>query len=83
MEQMIVSQDTPVLKRMQFGRMACGFFRDCGKIFFASVWGRFTVSFPVREDGVISKEGGGTFFPTKIVDVIHPKNLGITDIRWE
>ena len=82
MKQMDVPQNVPTLKRMPLGQIACGFFRNCGKVFFASVWGNFTVTFPVREDGAISKTGGGSLFPTKIVDVIHPKTLGITKIRW-
>lgn len=75
----------PVVGKQPFGEIEFGFMRDLsGRIFFLKTWGRETVPFPVLEDGRISKHGamGALEFPTTTITLVHPKELGITEIRW-
>jgi len=73
----------PVIDRKQYGRVEYGFMRDCcGFVFFLAPHGRETISFPVLEDGKVSPHGDFGTFPETVVDLVHPKDIGITELRW-
>jgi len=38
--------------------------------------------FPVLEDGTISPHGDFGTFPETVVALVHPKELGISEIQW-
>ena len=88
MKQM-VNVSAPVLARMAWGELTGGFFRrDCdkGAILFAVQYGDMIFAFPVFKDGTISTTSAGRYqeepYLGEMVDVIHPKDLGITEIKW-
>jgi len=85
--QQMVNSSAPVLERIPFGRLSGGFFRrscDQGKVLFAGQSGHMVFSFPVLEDGSISKHGHGCDQPECLeeIEVIDPKELGIAEIKW-
>lgn len=85
MKQMI-NIKAPAIQSMPFGQLECGFFRRSHgeKIFFAQPHGKWSFPFPVREDGLILRCGANdNFFPSEIVETIHPRSLGISEIKWE
>lgn len=75
--------EAPVLARIEYGRVEYGFMRDPdGSIFFLSTTsGGDTIHHTVFEDGSIARaaEIGD---PEKLVEMIHPRALGISGIRW-
>lgn len=78
MKQM-VNREAPVLEHVRYGTIENGFMRDeQGRIFFLTTHGHDTLHFPVLEDGSISSTRWGVRFPTEIVTLIHPRDLGIT-----
>lgn len=53
-----------------------------GKIFLLLTYGHYTVHRPVFEDGSVSPIFGFDIFPYGEVDLIDPRALGITELRW-
>lgn len=80
----MVAPDAPVLTKLQYGTIASAFYRYGreGKVFYAGQHGKWTFSFPVLKDGAISRHGGHIPYPTEEVEVIHPRDLGITEFKW-
>lgn len=73
----------PVIARLPYWEVEYGFMRNAwGGIFFLAPHGRETLSFPVLEDGTISPRGDFGIFPETVVDLVSPKDLGITKLRW-
>jgi hypothetical protein len=82
MKQMTVL-DVPVLRRMAFGMLKNGFTRDYrGKIFFLATRGDWIACFPVLEDKTIMRETDYFPHPGEQATLVHPKNLGIAEIKW-
>jgi len=87
-EQM-TAPEAPVLARLPYKNIEFGFMRhESGRIFFLGTKGSWTVPFPVLEDGTVSREAALEHFPAwpegfdKEVELIHPRDLGINEIRW-
>lgn len=79
----LIRPQAPVFVRMSYGDVEYGFRKDrMGQIFFLATHGRETISFPVLEDGTISPHGDFGTFPETVVDLVHPKELGISEIQW-
>ena len=85
MKQMVAPQ-APVLAQKQFGDLDMAFVRlyDRGQIFMTQGHGRdHTLIYPVLEDGTVQNMPLiPYFFGEKVVEVIHPRDLGITELRW-
>lgn len=85
MEQMINTGAKTHLT-MPFQDAESGFMRDHGgKIFFLCTHGRQTMPFPVFRDGTISNQADLDMLlilAGKKVKIVHPKDLGITEIKW-
>ncbi len=82
----MVNLAAPVAGRMPLDRVERGFMRDhTGCIFFLTTWGQTTLAFPLLNDRTISPKADISFNRVealqKIVDLIHPKDVGIKDIE--
>jgi len=84
MEQMKAPENIPIIGRELFRRIEYGFMRaGDGKIFFLRPWGEYTIAYPVLVDGsILTRGSGSTDWPDKRVDLVHPRDLGISEIRW-
>ena len=80
MKQMETPSNVPILTIMNLSKVESGFASIRGKIFFLGMHGKFTYLFPVLADGTISNHGT-LEFPIR-VPLIHPQDLGISNIRW-
>ena len=76
----------PVLAQKRFGDLDVAFVRlyDKGQIFMTQGHGRdHTLIYPVLEDGTVRNTPLiPYFFSEEVVEVIHPRDLGITELRW-
>jgi len=84
MKQMLAPK-APVIARMQFSELSCGFFRNdgIGRVLFAAERaGGKVYCFPVMEDGKISRSSSVFPSPLQEIEVIHPSSLGISGIVW-
>ena len=80
---LMTAPQAPVIARMPYGEVGCGFMRnDLGQIFFLWTHGGETVHNPVFEDGTVSRHGDDFLWPEQMVNLVHPKDIGITEIRW-
>jgi hypothetical protein len=81
--QQMTAPHVPVLEHARYDTIEHGFMRDSqGRIYFLTTHGHDTLHFPVLTDGTISRQNWGIRFPTEIVTLIHPNDLGITKFRW-
>jgi hypothetical protein len=80
----VVAPDVPVLVRMPFNDVDCGFMRDDeGKIFFLMPQrGKPPLAFPLLEDGSLGEEVDMSIASTagSVVTLVHWRDVGIEDI---
>lgn len=79
--------DAPVAERVCHGDIVWAFIRDHdGSVYYSARRGdRGPVyDFPVFDDRTVSRvgPGGGKFWPSTIVDMIAPGDLGIEEFVW-
>ncbi|OHA09109.1 MAG: hypothetical protein A3B37_01020 [Candidatus Sungbacteria bacterium RIFCSPLOWO2_01_FULL_59_16] len=78
----MIAPQAPVIARLPYGRVESGFMRNHrGEIFFLWTHGRETIHSPVLEDGTIYPSGD-FLWPDQVVNLVHPRDLGISEIRW-
>jgi len=85
----IVNNQTPTIAKLTLGQIETGFFRwsqpshdEEGRIFYAGQWGKYTVFFPVLENGMIYCKGYAES-PRREADMVNPKDLGIKKAVFE
>lgn len=76
-------------ERTQFGLLlsGCLFVREADnnkRVYFALLHGRANFPFPVLEDGTVSRHSTDVnIFPTEVVNLVRPQEIGITSIKPE
>jgi hypothetical protein len=81
MKQMKAPNDIRILATARYGTIESGFARIRDNVFFLLEHGRATFMHPVLEDGTILIHGY-IESPDYMVNLICPKELGISEIRW-
>lgn len=86
MVEQMTAPHVPVIGRELMERIEAGFMRNGkGRIFFLRGHGADTIPCPVLADGRILNRGDLNRVPfrgTTVVDLVHPRDLGITELRW-
>ena len=83
--QQMVKKDIPISQSYPMHLVEQGFMKHrSGRIYFLMAHGNDTVPFAVMEDGSISRKADvDAIVPGNIpIDLVHPKDLGITHFRW-
>lgn len=60
---------------MEFRDLEYGFFRYCGKIYFAMQRGKWTLHFPVKDGKIARHSDGSNIFPGERISVIPIQNM--------
>jgi len=60
---------------ISFGRLANGFFRKCGNLYFAMQHGRWTFHFPVIAGRISRNSDGTTIYPNEEVQLVPLSEL--------